>query len=144
VHFPDSTLNKNFYSRGSALGFEQVDDFLRRAVAEELTERFFVVRNAVLFDQRDEVDRRVAGQRGFREVFVRGNEILWLAMDIREITTPATRDQDFLADAIGMLQNGDTPPAFAGLNGAKKSRSAGAENQSVKLTRQEQVSLEPK
>src|SRR5437667_3296416 len=98
----------------------------------------------MLFDQRDEIRGRVASQRGFREVFVSGNEILRLAIEIGEITTAAAGDQDLLADAFGMLQHGDTQSAFAGFDRAKQSRGAGAENHSVEFTHQERLSLEPK
>ena len=91
----------------------------------------------MLFDQRDEIRGRVTSQRGFREVFVSGNEILRLAIEIGEITTAAAGDQDFLADAFGMLQHGDTQSAFAGFDRAKQSRGAGAENHSVEFTHQE-------
>jgi hypothetical protein len=91
----------------------------------------------MLFHQRDEVRWRVAGQRGLCEVFVRGNKILRLAINVREIAASASGDQDFLSDAIGVLQHGDAPPAFAGLDGAEKSRSAAAQNQSVEWSHQE-------
>ncbi len=130
-------LKKNLHSRGTALGFEQVDDVLRGTVTKELAERFLMVGNAMLFDQSDEVRRRVAGQRGLGEVFVRGNEILRLAVDIRKITAPAAGDEDFLADSFGTFQHPDTPSAFAGLDCAEESRGAGAENQSVKFALQE-------
>ena len=91
----------------------------------------------MLFDQSNEVRRRVAGQGGFREMFVRGNEIFRAAIEIGEITAAAAGDQDFLADAIGTLQHSDAPSAFAGLDRTKEPRGASAENQNVKLVHQE-------
>src|SRR5260370_36319292 len=91
----------------------------------------------MLFDERDEIRRRVACQRGLGEVFVPGDEIFGLAMDICEIAAASAGDQDFLADAIGMLEHGDTAPAFAGFNRAEKSRGAAAESQSRKCVNQE-------
>jgi len=125
------------HSRRPALRFQQVDDVLRGAVAEELPEGLFVIGNAMFFDERDEIRRRVAGQRGLGEVFVPGDELLGLAIDICEIAAASAGDQDFLADAIGMLEHGDTPPAFAGFNRTEKSRGATAENKSVKFVNQE-------
>ena len=95
----------------------------------------------MLFDQRDEIRGRVPRQRGFREVFVRGNEIFRLAMNVGEITASPAGDQNFLADAIGMLEHGDAPPAFAGLDRAEESSGAAAKNHSVKFANQERVSL---
>jgi hypothetical protein len=100
-----------------------------------------MVRNAVLFDQCDEVRGRVPGQRGFREVFVRGNEIFWRAMNIGEIAAAAAGDENFLPDAIGMFKHRDAPPAFAGLNRAEESLCTPAKNQSVKVMNQECISL---
>jgi hypothetical protein len=93
-----------------------------------LPERFFVVRNAMLFNQRDEIRGRVPGQRGFREVLIRGDEIFRLAMKVGEITAASTGDEDFLADAIRALQHGHAPPAFAGLDGAKQASGSGAKD----------------
>ena len=90
-----------------------------------------------LFDERDEIRRRVACQRGLGEVFVPGDEIFGLAMDICEIAAASTGDQDFPADALRMLQHRDTASALAGLNRAEESRGAAAENQSVKFVNQE-------
>src|SRR5258708_3850864 len=137
LHFADVALQKRLHSRGAALRFQQVDDVLSGAVAKELSERLFVIGNAMLFDERDEIRRRVACQRRLGEVFVPGDEMFGLAMDICEIATAPAGDQDFLADAIGMLEHGDAAPAFAGLNRAEKSRGAAAENQGVKFVNQE-------
>ena len=70
-------------------------------------------------------------------MFIRGNEIFRLAVNVGEITASAAGDQDFLPHAIGMLKHGDAPPAFAGFDRTKKSRGPGAKNQSVKVARQE-------
>jgi len=70
-------------------------------------------------------------------VFVPGDEIFGLAMDICEMQRPPPEIRIFFADAIGMLEHGDTPPAFAGFNRTEKSRGAAAENKSVKFVNQE-------
>ena len=44
-------------------------------VAEKLTQRFFVVGDAMLLDQGDEVGWGVARQRGFGKVRIGGDEI---------------------------------------------------------------------
>ncbi len=137
LHFTDLALQEYLHSRGAALRFQQVDDVLGGAVAEDLPEGLFVIRNVMLFDERDEIRRRVACQRGFGEVFVPGDEIFGLAIDICEIAAASAGDQDFLADAIGMFEHRDTAPAFACLNRAQESRGAAAENQGVKFVNQE-------
>src|SRR6266567_2615765 len=141
-HLADSALRKNLHSCSATFRFQQFNNVLRGTVAEELTERFLVIRDAMLFHQRDEVRGRVAGQRGLCEVFIRGYEIFRLAMNVGEITAPSARDQDLLPDSVGMLQHGDAPPAFAGLDGAEESRCSAAQNQSVKLAHQEEISRE--
>jgi hypothetical protein len=96
----------------------------------------------MLFDQRNEIRGRVPCQRGFREVFICGNEILRLAMNVGEITAPPAGDQNLLPDSIGALKHGDTPPAFAGLYRAKQTGGPSAKNQGVKFAHQECVSLD--
>jgi hypothetical protein len=58
-------------------------------------------------------------------------------MNICEIAAASAGNQNFLADAIGMLEHRDAPPAFSGLYRAKQSRRAAAQNQSVKFSRQQ-------
>src|SRR5437879_8068255 len=128
LHFADVAMQKRLHSRGAALRFQQVDDVLSGAVAKELPKSLFVIGNAMLFDERDKIRRRVPRQRGFGEVFVCGDEIFGLAIDICEIATASAGDQDFHAHALAMFEHRDTAPAFAGLNRAEKSRGASAEN----------------
>ena len=91
----------------------------------------------MFFDESDEVRGRVPGQCGFREVRIRGNEIFRLTMNVGEITAPAARDQNLLANSICMLEQGDAAPAFAGFDCTQESRGAGAKDKSVKILRQE-------
>ncbi len=137
LNFLDFGVEKDLDFGIAALGFEHVGDVLRGAVAEKLAESFLVVRNAMLFDQRDEVGWRVAGERGFREVLVGAEEILRAAVDVREVAAAAAGDENFLADAIGTLEDSDAASALAGFDGAEESRGACAENESVKFVRRE-------
>ncbi len=123
----------------AALGFEHVCDVLRGAIAEKLAKSFLVVRNTVFFDEGDEVRRCVAGESGFREVFVGADEILGVAMDICEITASTAGDEDFLADAIGALEDCNAATAFTGFCGAEKPSRASTKNESVKLVRQRAI-----
>src|ERR1039458_1431050 len=68
LNLKDSAAKNNLYSRTAALGFEQVRNVPGGAIAEELSESFLVVGDAMPFDQGDEVLRGITGQRRFCEV----------------------------------------------------------------------------
>jgi|GEM_PF-6908905 len=87
----------------------------------------------MFFDQSNEIRGRVPGERGFCEMRVRGDEILRLAMEIREIAASAAGNQDFFASTIGALKHRNAAPAFAGLDRAEESRGARAKNHGVKF-----------
>jgi hypothetical protein len=63
-------------------------------------------------------------------------------VEISEIAAAPAGDENFLADAIGALQHGNAPPAFACLDGAEEPRGASAENQTVKLVNHLCISFE--
>jgi hypothetical protein len=136
LNFLDFGAQKDLDTGRAALGFQHVGDVLRRTIAEELAKRFLVIWDAMLFHQRDEVRRRVAGERGFCEVLICAEEILRAAVDVREIAAAAAGDEDFLANTIGTLEDGDAAAAFAGFGGAQESCGTSAENQGVKLVGQ--------
>ncbi len=92
-----------------ALAFEHGDDVLRGAVAEELAEGLLVVRDAVLLDQGDDVGGREAGEGGFGEVRVRGEEVFGAGVDVGEVAAAAAGDEDLLADAVGVIEDEDAP-----------------------------------
>jgi hypothetical protein len=69
-------------------------------------------------------------------VLICAEKILRAAVDVREIAAAAAGDEDFLANVIGTLEDGDAAAAFAGFGGAQESCGTSAENQSVKLVRQ--------
>jgi hypothetical protein len=72
-----------------AFGEQHRDDLLRRAVAEELTERLFVPGDAVAVDQSDEVFGCVTAERGGGEMRVRREEAVRGGVDIGEVATAA-------------------------------------------------------
>ena len=106
------------HAGGAAFGFQHVGDVAGGVVAEELAERFFVVGDAMLFDEGEEVRGGVAGQGGLGKVGIGGEEILRLAMDVGEIAAASAGDEDFLADAVGVLQDRDAAAALARFDGA--------------------------
>ena len=87
----------------------------------------------MFFDESDEVRRGVACEGGFREVRVGTEEILRPAMNVGEVATPATGDENFLADLIGPFENRYTAAALAGFDRAEEPGSAGAEHESIKF-----------
>jgi hypothetical protein len=119
LDFLDFGVQEDLDASVAALDFEHIGDVLRGAIAEKLAERFLVVRDAVFFDQRDEVGRGVTGERGFREVFVSADEVLWATVDVREIAAAAAGDEYFLSDTIGALEDSDAASAFAGFGSAE-------------------------
>jgi hypothetical protein len=142
LHLMDSAIEEDLHAGGSAFRLEHPGDILRGTIAEELAQRFFVVRDAMLLDESDEIRGSVTRQGGLREVLVRGDEVLRLAMEVGEIAAASAGDKDFFAYAIGALQHGDAPAALARFDGAEEAGRAGAENQSVKLVDHCGVSFE--
>jgi len=122
---------------GAAFGFEHVGDVGGGIVAEELAEGFFVVGDAMFLDEGEKVHGGVAGEGRFGEVGIRGEEILRLAMNVCEIAAAAAGDEDFLADAVGVLEDGDAAAALARFDGAQQAGSAAADYQNVEYLRQD-------
>jgi hypothetical protein len=91
----------------------------------------------MFFDQGDEIGGGVTGQGGFGEVRVGGEEILRLTMDVGEVAAASAGDEDFLADAVGMLENGDAAATLGGFDGTEEAGCAGPDYQDVVLMRQE-------
>ena len=102
-------------------------------VAEELSPRFLVVGNVMFFDQGNEIRRRIPGQRGFCEVWVRGDEVFWRAIKVGEITAPAAGDENLLAGAIRAFQKRDATPAFAGFDRAHEPGRSGAKHYRIAM-----------
>ena len=126
--FGDLAVQDNFHAGGTAFGFEHVGDVAGGVVAEELAKRFFVVRDAMFFDEGEEVRRGVAGQSGFGKMGIGGEEILRLAMNVREVAAASARDEDFLADAVGVFEDGDAAAVLARLNSAHQAGGAASDD----------------
>ena len=105
---------------------------MRGAIAKKLAESFFVIGDAVLFNERDEVRGSEAGEGGFGEVRIGGDEIFRAAMDVCEIAAAASGDKDFLADLAGAFEDGNATAAPAGFDGAEESGGTCTEDQGVK------------
>ena len=136
LHLADLAAEKNLDRSLTALGLKHVSNIMGRAVAEKLPQGLLVVGNAMLLDQRDEIGGGVTSQRGFGEVRIRRDEVFRAAVDIGEIAAAPARDQDLLANTVGVLQHRDAAAALAGLNRAHQSGGAGAKDENVKLVGQ--------
>lgn len=105
---------------GTALGFEEICNLRGGIVAEKLSEGFLVEGDAMLFDERDEIRGSEAGESGFGEVRIPGEKIFRSGMDVGEVAATTAGDEDFFADAVGVLEYGHPTAAFAGLEAQKR------------------------
>ena len=66
-------------------------------------------------------------------MLVGADEILRAAVDVRKVASATAGDEDFLADAIGALKDGDAASALSSFGCAEESCGAGAEDENVKF-----------
>lgn len=111
----------------SALAEEHIEDVVGGAVAEELAEGFLVVGDAVFFYQSNEVLRGVAGERGLGEVGVGGEEVFRSGVEVGEVASASSGDEDLFARAVGEVEDEDTAVAAAGFDGGHEAGRTGAE-----------------
>ncbi len=97
-----------------ALLLEQVDDVLGGAVAEELSESFFVVADTVLFNERDEVCGGVASECGLGEVRIFGEKVFRAAVDVSEVAAATAGDEDLFTGLVGVVKEQDGSSALSG------------------------------
>jgi len=64
-------------------------------------------------------------------MWVRGQEVLGCAVQVREVASSSARDQDFLPDSVALLQENDSASPFPCLDSAHQSCGARAENENV-------------
>ena len=110
---------------------QHADDVLGAVIAKELAERLFVPGDAVFFDKGDEIARRITGERGFGEMRIGGEIILWPGVDIGEVAAAAAGDADLFARRFRMVENDDGAAALAGADGAHHASGARPQNQHV-------------
>ena len=68
----------------------------------------------MFFHECDEVVGCVSSQRGFCEMRICRDEIFGRAINICEVAASAAGDQNFFADAVGVIEKGDAASALAG------------------------------
>ena len=58
----------------------------------------------MLFDESDEIRGSEAGESGFGEMRIGGEEIFRRGVDVGEVAAATAGDEDFFADAVGVLE----------------------------------------
>ena len=129
----DGCVWKHVNTGFGTFAHQEVDDLLRGAIAEELTQSFFVISDAVALDEAEEVGRRVAREGRFCEVRICGEEIVGPCMQVREVATASAGDEDLFARAFGALENGDATTAAAGLERGDEAGRACTENEDIEV-----------
>ena len=93
-----------------------------------------MINDAMLLDEDDEIGWRVAGQRGFRKMRIRANELFRLGVDVSEIAPAAPGDEDFLAGPVGSLENSYPASALASFHRSHEASRTSSEHQHIELT----------
>jgi len=89
-----------------------------------------------LFDEGKKIAGCEAGESGSSEIGIGGVEILGCGVNVGEIAAATAGDEDFLADAVGVFDDGDATSAFASFESTEEARGTSAENQHIEGTSQ--------
>ena len=84
---------------------QHIDDLLGRSVAEQLAQRFFMMRNAVAINKLYEIARRVSGERALGEMHIGRKVVCRTRIHIGEVATTAAGDQDLLANLVRAFEH---------------------------------------
>src|ERR1700692_2451055 len=122
-------VRKNGDAGVLAFGFEHGEDVAGGAVTEKVASCLVVVRDARFFDQDDEIGGSVASDGGLGEMRVGGNEVFNAAVKVGEVAASTAGDEDFFAEAIGALEDGDAAAALAGPDSAHQAGRAATEDE---------------
>ena len=117
---------------GLALFDQQVDDLLRRSIAEKLPVFLLVIGNPVAPYRSNEVLRRVARQGGFVKVGIAGDEMFGRGVDVREVAASAAGDPDLFADCFVAFEDGHRPAPLTRFDSAHQAGRARTDNHDVK------------
>lgn len=85
----------------------------------------------MLLNERDEIMLRIAAKRGNTELPVMRNEVVRIAIEIGEVTTPPAGHQDFLADLVRTFEDDDVPPMSRGGNCTHKAGGAATNDEDI-------------
>ena len=131
AHLDDRCRQKYAHAGIRAFAHQQVDNLLRRSVAEKLAQRLFVIRDAVPLDEPDEIRRRVARQRRFREVRIGREEVVGPRVQVGKVGAASSGDQDLLARPLRALQHSDAASAAAGFDRGHQACRARSEDEDI-------------
>src|SRR5438874_5147050 len=126
-------VGENLNSGLMAFRFEHTHDLLRRAIAEKLSQSFFVICDAMLLDQLDEICRGVSRERRFGEVRISGDEVFRLTVKVGEVAATATGNQNLFPDAPGAFQHRRPPAPLPCLYGAHEPSRTAADNNYIQV-----------
>ncbi len=129
----DSRADDQTYSCVCTLALQHGDDVVGGAVAEELSEGLFVVADSMSLDHGDDVCGCEAGEGGFGEVRIFGEKIFGAGVDVGEVASAASGDQDLLADAFGVVEQDNPAATAAGLDCAHHAGGARSQNYDINL-----------
>jgi len=105
---------------------------LRRPIAEELSQRLFVIRDAVPLHELDKIRRRVTRQRRLRKVRIGREEVVGPREQVGKVCAASSRDEDLFARALRTLQHRDTAPAAGGFDRSHQACRARSEDEDIK------------
>ena len=124
-----------------AFGHQQVHNLLRRAVAEKLAQRLFVIGDAVQLDKADEIRGRVANQRRFGKMRIRGEKIVRPGVKVGEVRAASAGNENLLAGVLGALDDHNAASAAASFDRGHQTRRTRAEDEDIDTVRLHRLPL---
>ncbi len=124
-------MGEDLYSRRLTLAGQHGDNLFRRGIAKQLSQRLFVVSDAMPFDQRDEIPLCIPAQRRYTEMRVGTYKPRRFRIEVREVAAPTTRHQDLLADLVRAFHHKRASAALSGGNRAHQAGGSPANNDYV-------------
>src|SRR5262249_10821899 len=84
---------------------------------------------------RDEIAGSICRKRRFNEMRIGGDEIFRLAVQVSEVASPTSGNQDLFANAPGTFEHSNALFAFSGFDGAHEAGCSTTENDDIKFVR---------
>jgi hypothetical protein len=106
---------------------QHVHNLPRRAVAEQLAQRFLMPSDSKPIDRADKILRTVPPKCRFGEMGVLGQKAVSARVHIGEIAPPSPRNQDFLPHRVAVFDQQHPPPARVRPRRAHETRGAPAQ-----------------
>ena len=115
-----------------ALGHQHIDNLLRGVVAEQLSQRLFMPRDAVLTHQVDKIPLGVARQRRFTKMTVLAQIGRGFNIQISKVAAPTAGHQDLTAGLFTVIQQQHPTTRLSGHCRTKHTRRTGANYHGIK------------